>query len=889
MTLSVDVLLAVCLLYVAALFAIAFFVDRWAGEGKGRWLRSPVVYTLSISVYCTSWTFYGAVGSAARNGLEFITIYLGPTLVFVGWFWLLRKLVRIGRANRITSIADLISSRYGKSPSLAVLVTLIAVIATTPYIALQLQSVTRSYEVVSGEVDSIATSFWVAAGMALFTILFGTRNLDSNERHHGVVAAIAVEAVVKLIALIAVGIFVVWGAGGMGNIFGDVPAQVIYGGDEIFGARWAALTFLSATAIICLPRQFQVTVVENVDERHLATASWLFPLYLFLMCIFIVPIAVVGLKTLPEGSNPDLYVLTLPLAEGRDELALLAFLGGFSSATSMIIVAAIAVSTMVSNHIVMPVALRLMPAGREVSGDVRNLLLTSRRISIGAILGLGFLYFQLTGGSEALAAIGLIAFTGVAQFLPGVLGALYWRGATRTGALWGMIGGTVLWAYTLLLPSFDGDFVLSASVLSDGPWGIEWLRPRALMGLAGLDPLVHALIWSLGVNFLLFLVVSALSEAGPLERLQGAQFVDAFGTGGGGAATFAAGTANAEDLFVLAQRILGTEQAQRLFDEMAHAQGRATGLPAPTEAMMARLERELTGSVGAASAHAMVGRIAGHAPIGMTELIDIADETQRLIETSRQLQEKSAELERAAHQLREANERLRLLDAQKDEFLSQVSHELRTPMTSVRSFSEILLGEGGLDPEQRRRFVSIIHEESQRLTRLLDEILDISRLEAGTVRLATGPVDAGAAISAAIDTVGGMTRSRGVKIETTPVPEGTLVEANADRLRQVLINLLSNAVKYNTSPAPSIRVVARARPRVVEIDVIDNGGGVSREEASTVFEKFSRGSASGQAQGAGLGLPISRAIMRTMGGELSVVFNGDETSFFRLRMPRAAA
>ena len=493
MALSVDVLLTVCIAYVATLFTIAFIVDRRASRGQFSWLRSPVVYTLSISVYCTSWTFYGAVGSAARNGLEFITIYLGPTLVFVGWFWLLRKLVRIGRVHRITSIADLISSRYGKSPSLAVLVTLMALIATTPYIALQLQSVTRSYQAVAGETDSTATAFWVAAGMAIFTILFGTRTLDANERHHGVVAAIAVEAVVKLFALLAVGVFVVWGAGGLTEIFDEVPSELVYGGDEIFGARWATLTFLSATAIICLPRQFQVTVVENVDERHLATASWLFPLYLFGMCLFIVPIAIAGIQTLPDG-NPDLYVLTLPLAAGREDLALLAFLGGFSSATSMVIVAAIAVSTMVSNHIVAPVAIRLIATGNETSGDLRSLLLSSRRISIAMVLGLGFLYFQLSGGSDALAAIGLIAFAGVAQFLPSLMGGIFWRGATRVGALVGLVLGAILWAYTLFLPSFDGGFLLSKDAIQNGPWGIDMLRPRALMGLSGLDPLVHALV-----------------------------------------------------------------------------------------------------------------------------------------------------------------------------------------------------------------------------------------------------------------------------------------------------------------------------------------------------------------------------------------------------------
>ena len=362
--LSANLLLVVCLAYVLFLFVVAYTVDRRAREGRSKWLQSPVIYTLSLSVYCTSWTFYGAVGSAARNGLEFVTIYLGPTIVFIGWWWLLRKLVRIARVHRITSIADLISSRYGKSTALAVIVTLIAVIGTTPYIALQLKALTTSFQVAgaaagiennSGGLSSYASGFWIAVGMAVFTILFGTRNLDANERHHGVVAAIAVESVVKLFALIAVGVFVVFHiGGGPTEIFNNLPKNVLHE-ENLFSLRWIALTFLSATAIICLPRQFQVTVVENVDESHLATASWMFPLYLMLISLFILPIAVVGLTVLPAGSNPDMFVLTLPLAANQDALALFAILGGFSSATSMVIVASIALSTMVSNHIVLPI------------------------------------------------------------------------------------------------------------------------------------------------------------------------------------------------------------------------------------------------------------------------------------------------------------------------------------------------------------------------------------------------------------------------------------------------------------------------------------------------------------------------------------------------------
>ena len=350
---SLDALILICLAYVALLFAVAFWADKQAEIGRGGWLRSPVIYTLSLSIYCTAWTFYGAVGYAARSGLEFVTIYLGPTIVMTAWWILLRRLVRVGRAQRVTSIADLVSSRYGKSSTLGLLVTLLAVVGTTPYIALQLQSVTLSFNAFStagADGDSVRrTALFVAAGLAVFTIVFGTRNLDANERHHGVVIAIAVEAVVKLVALLAVGFFVVFVvAGGIGPTFDAIDASSISAW-QTEADRWMTLIFLSGAAFLCLPRMFQVMVVENSDERHLATASWAFPLYLFLMSLFVVPIAVVGLEVMPKGSNPDLFVLSIPLQFDANTLAMLAFLGGFSSATSMVIVAAIAVSTMVSN------------------------------------------------------------------------------------------------------------------------------------------------------------------------------------------------------------------------------------------------------------------------------------------------------------------------------------------------------------------------------------------------------------------------------------------------------------------------------------------------------------------------------------------------------------
>lgn len=494
---SLNVLALVCLGYVAFLFFIAFLADRMASRGvSAAWMRSPLTYTLSLSIYCTAWTFYGAVGYAARSGLEFVTIYLGPTLVMVGWWWGLRKLVRVGRSQRVTSIADLLSARYGKSNTLAIGVTVLAVIGVTPYISLQLQSITLSFSIFA-EADPLrslnetTTVLWVAVGLAVFAILFGTRNLNANERHHGVVTAIALEAVVKLVALLAVGIFVVWGiAGGVSETFARIDASRI-GQWQVDGGRWATITFLSAAAFVCLPRMFQVMVVENEDERHLRVAAWAFPLYLMLMSLFVVPIAAIGLELLPEGSNPDLFVLTLPLAQGQQGLAMLSFLGGFSSATSMAIVAAMALSTMVSNHIVTPIWLRTQGPGASVSGDVRNVVLFTRRITIAVIMLLGYFYYKLSGGGAALAAIGLISFAGVAQILPALVGGLFWRGATRIGALAGISTGFAIWLYTMLLPTLGGG-VLPDSVLANGLFGLSWLRPHALFGIEALDPTVDA-------------------------------------------------------------------------------------------------------------------------------------------------------------------------------------------------------------------------------------------------------------------------------------------------------------------------------------------------------------------------------------------------------------
>ncbi|WP_372885269.1 ATP-binding protein [Shimia sp.] len=890
---TLNILVAVCLIYVAFLFAIAFAAERAANHGHVKWLHSPAIYTLSLSIYCTAWTFYGAVGYAARSGLEYLTIYIGPSLVMIGWWWILRKLVRIGRSQRVTSIADLISSRYGKSNLLAVGVTILAVIGTTPYIALQLQSVTLSFAVFSAPEDpsgllpyNDSTALLVAMGLALFTIIFGTRNLDVNERHHGVVIAISVEAIVKLFALTAVGAFVVWGVGGgLAETLQRIDASEM-GRWQMRGDRWAALIFLSAAAFLCLPRMFQVMVVENDHESHLRTASWAFPAYLMVMSLFVVPIAVLGLDLLPKGANPDLFVLTLPLATGNDGLAMLSFLGGFSSATSMVIVAALALSTMVSNHIVMPIWLTLTGGGAKMSGDVRHVVILSRRLSIGGVVLLGYLYFRLSGGGSALAAIGLISFAGVAQFLPVLLGGIFWRGATRSGAFAGLSVGFLVWAYALLLPSFGTGTLISESVMLNGPMGLSWLRPQAFFGIEGMDPLVHAVLWSISLNALVFFLASLVDFPSPLERLQGAQFVNVF-EHSSRPQSWSGNMAQSEDLMIMAQRILGGQEAQSLFEAEAQRQGMTGYLPVPSPDFLQVLERALSGSVGGATAHAMIGQIVGGASVSVEDLMAVADETAQMMEYSSKLEAKSEEQARTARQLHQVNEKLTQISVQKDAFLGQVSHELRTPMTSIRAFSEILRDSDRLSAAEKVKYSSIIHDEAVRLTRLLDDLLDLSVLESGQVNLniQTGRLSevlehsVAAALTGAGDGKLVVRRQKG--------REAVTLCTDLDRLSQVFINLISNARKYCDAEAPELEIsVIRNQDRVV-VDFTDNGSGISEQDQAVIFEKFARVSEM-KAGGAGLGLAICREIMARLDGSVTYL-PGQGGTAFRVSLPVSLA
>src|SRR5437588_5813516 len=458
------------------------------------------------------------------------------------------------------------------------------------------------------------TALWVAMILAAFTIAFGTRHLDAAEHHQGMVAAIAFESLVKLLAFLAVGVFVTFGIyDGFGDLFGRVAAEpklraMLTPLEGVAGgyANWVWLTILSMMAIMFLPRQFQVAVIENVDEKHLNKAIWLFPLYMLAINVFVLPIAFGGLLRFPDGSvDADTFVLTLPMAEKRELLALLVFIGGLSAATGMVIVETIALSTMVCNDLVMPVLLRLRRLRLNERRDLTGLLLGIRRGAIVLILLLGYLYYKLAGEAYALVSIGLISFAAVAQFAPAILGGIFWKGGTRAGALSGLLAGFAVWLYTLFLPALARSGWLPLGLLEHGPFGIELLKPLQLFGLAGLDQISHAMIWSMIANVGAYVGVSLAGAAGVDEHRQASLFVDVFTRSGeAGGARFWRGTASVPDLYNLLARFLGTALAESMFSDYAAAKGRHWPDPhlvADAE-LVHYVEVQLAGAIGAASA-----------------------------------------------------------------------------------------------------------------------------------------------------------------------------------------------------------------------------------------------------------------------------------------------
>ncbi|MGQ4660642.1 PAS-domain containing protein [Lysobacter sp. F6437] len=636
------ILLLVSVGYVGMLFLVAYYGDQREAMPKHRWLR-PAVYSLALAVYCSSWTFYGAVGTAARTGLGFLPIYLGPLLLLLFGWRLLERLVLVSDEQRITSIADFLSSRYGRAPGLAALVALLALVAAIPYVALQFKAVADSIQVLAGTPAPANASLladpalYTALLLAVFSILFGTRRIDATEHHHGMVLAVALESLVKLVAFVAIGVFALMHLPGVGG-FGE---RVVQAADEVtrpgLPVGFVAQTLLAFTALVCLPRQFHVAVVECQNVGDLRVARWFFGGYLVLISLMVVPITLAGQAVLGgTGVSPDTYVLALPLALDQGTLALIVYIGGFSAATGMVIVTSVALATMVSNDLIMPVLLRT-GALRQTGPGIDRQVLWVRRATI---LGLALMAYAYAHGSVggSLADHGLLAFAAVAQFAPALIGGLYWRGASRAGALAGLGAGALVWAYTLLLPTLANAGWFDTGWIDRGLLGASWLRPRQLFGLVGWDPLTHGVFWSLLFNVGAFVYVSARQRPRLHDQLRAAPFLDPYakrpplGPGGW------AGSVRGGELLALAERIVGERHARRAFEDYARQQGHAWQPEQPADRALAQFtERLLSAAIGAASARLTLTTALRGSGMELGEVVALLDEANQELRFNRQV------------------------------------------------------------------------------------------------------------------------------------------------------------------------------------------------------------------------------------------------------------
>jgi Na+/proline symporter/signal transduction histidine kinase len=879
--------------YLAILFAIAWFSEKSAEKGNNL-ASSPYVYALSLAVYCTAWTYYGSVGRAATNGLEFLTIYIGPSLVAPLWWIIMRKIIRISKVQQISSIADFISSRYGKNITLGGLVTVFCLLGILPYTSIQIKAIASSFEILQN--DQIGaqllelpfyqdTAFYLSLGLALFTILFGTRKLEATAQHEGMVMAVAFESIFKLLAFLAVGLFVTYFVfDGFQDIFLQAELRdlghLFVMSEENSASEWFWLSVLSMMAIMFLPRQFQMTVIENNDEKHLDKAMWLFPLYLLLINVFVIPIALGGLVHFDSASvDADTYVLALPIAYDQGWLALLVYLGGFSAATSMIIVSTIALSNMVSNNLVMPVILFNDQLKNKYQHKLGDIVVIIRRATIILIILAAYLYYREVSGYFSLVSIGLISFVAIAQFTPAIIGGIFWKKGARPGALAGIVAGFIIWFFTLVVPTMVMAGFLPQTIMDDGLFGIAALKPYSLLGMEGMSYVTHALFFSLSTNTILYVVLSLYSRQSSKEHNQAVVFVDIFKYSTTlDSSIIWKGQAYLPDIKSLLDNFLGTEKAEEALRNFTARTGREPGQNNYADPELVNYsERLLSGIIGAASARVMVESVVKEEEISMEEVLSILKETQELKNLNLELKKKSKALKKASEDLREMNETLRVNDMLKDEFISTVTHEMKTPITSIRAFSEILMDED-LPEEEKHKFLDIIIQETKRMSRLIDQVLDLEKFDSGRQKLNMENTEARILILQSAESMLQVFKEKSLEFELDLQFEELYLNLDEDRIKQVILNLLSNASKFAVD---KVKLSSFKKNQHWILQVCDDGKGVPEEEVPFIFDKFfqAKNQTSKKPIGSGLGLAISKKIIEYHGGEIDIIQEPGKTCF----------
>ena len=859
---------------------ILFFIAQWAEKREIlNWKKTGgFVYALSIGVYCTAWTFYGSIGRAATSGIDFLAIYLGPLLVFPLWWILARKISRIVKVQHITSLADFLASRYGKNQQIGTLVAILTLIAVTPYMALQLKAIGDSFELLSGNSKPawMEPVLFTTVALCIFTLIYGTRFLSENKPKTGMVTAIAMESLVKLGAFLIGGIALIWyNFGGSTKLFSEAFENPEFSNlftldSGIQSGDWFWLIVVSGIAIILLPRQFQVGIIENKDERHLKKAMWVMPLYLLLINIFVIPIALAGRLYLSDATSPDYYFLNLASLYSGNWITAIVFFGGFSAATSMIIVSSLSLGNMLSTNVILPTFLRPNKQ-KDYSSKIRNV----KHFSLLLIFVLAYGYYHYLAFNVPLVSIGLTSFVGIAQLAPAFFGGIFWKGATRKGAVTGILVGFAIWLYSLILPTFMNNINWHPAFLENGWFGISSFSPIHFGAFTGMSHFSASIAISLILNSLFFVGVSIFSQQSKLESNQAEIFVNIFRISRRNYDKAGIWQADVPflDIKSLLKNFLGNQRTDDVLDRYARINGvnfSDHGNADPR--MISYAERLLTEAIGPASARIMISSIAKGEEISIYEVMDILRESKEVIQLNRELKLKHDQLELASEKLKQANQRLLEYTEIKDEFLYTVTHELRTPLTAIRAQAEILQDDESIPAEDRQVFLDSMVKECERLTKLITNVLDLEKFESGSQKLNVEKESIKEIIQDAVDSLKQLFVDRGIDLDcqiNSTLPKSYM---DRDRIFQVIVNLISNAIKYCNQENGQVIITSYVLNNDIKVNVIDNGSGIKNEELDLVFDKFYqvKNQTRRKPSGSGLGLAICKNIIHMHNGNIWV-------------------
>ncbi|TPN82981.1 ATP-binding protein [Aquimarina algicola] len=898
---SLWLIILICVVYLGVLFWVAYYGDK--KSAKKSIVNNYFVYALSLTTYFTAWSFYGNVGKVATSGISFITTYIGPVVLSPLWIMLFKKIIRVCKREKISSISDFIATRYGKDKFLGNLMTIMIFIFIIPYISIQLKAISTSFHILIDASDQNVISnkipLIIAIIMSIFVILFGTRNTRSEQVNEGMVSVIAFEAIFKLIAFIIVGVYVTYFIfNGFGDIFSqaaekDILGPVVNIQDSLEGGYWDwfSLIILSFFVFMLLPRQFHLIALENKNEEHVEKASRIFPLYLLAITLFVVPIAIAGnLYFAGTGFNADSYVLRFPIERGNNILATLVFLGGFSAATGMIIVETIAISKMLSDHIFIPLLLDNLKVFSTTK--LQQTIAFCKKISIPIVLLSAYAYTVVIGEDYPLVETGLISFVGIVQLAPSFFGGLFWKKANRTGTILGIVAGFCIWFYTLLFPAFiQSGLIQNTSIISDGLFNIALLKPYALFGLDNLNNISHGFFWSITFNVFLYITGSLFTIPKGIEIQQANKYIDIKDPN---EYRFRNRYKKVYfyQLYELIIKFIGSEETNIYIDQYEKEYQKKYNSKDILEIhFVDYMENILSDYIGNISARIAISKLLNEEPLNRKELIEILEETKDAITHSKALTIKSNELERIQKTLLESNEKLKEIDQIKDEFILTISHELRTPITSIRLLSEMLYNEPESYMDKKDVFLKTIIQESERLSDLIDDTLLQEKLELGQLKWEYDHYPIHELITNAVNAVLPISKDSGITVLNNIQNDNhTIVYADRKHLERVFINILVNAIKFNDpeKELQKIEVSLIKDQNSITICIEDNGIGIAKENHKKIFNTFVQVQNKRQKikpKGSGLGLSIAKKIVEHHNGVLNVDSKIDRYTKFLITLP----